>query len=81
MLKRILMTITLAICGIVGVHASEKCEESEKNLTAGVLVCNSKEDKCVNEEDQKESSSSALFSVFCGDDEEIVHLFACKDCQ
>ena len=56
-------------------------EEGQKDLTPGALVCNETEDRCTNEEGKtEETSSSALFSVFCDDSEEEVKL-SCKDCH
>ena len=56
-------------------------EEIQKDLTPGALVCNETEDRCTNEEGKtEETSSSALFSVFCDDSEEEVKL-SCKDCH
>ena len=93
MLKRVLMILGLAICGVINLQAMEKIpssepieqthEESEKDLTPGAFVCNGKEDKCVKDEDNQEegSSSASLFSVFCDDHEDEIQLLACKDCQ
>jgi hypothetical protein len=80
MLKNILMIGALAFCGVMGVQATE-IEENEKDLTPGVLVCNEEESKCFTNDEQEESPSSALFSLFCEDDEEEIQLLACKDCR
>ena len=58
------------------------CEEgSRKDLTPGVLVCNSSEKKCTREGHKEESSSSKLFSVFSNDHKDEENLLACKNCR
>jgi hypothetical protein len=92
MLKNILVICTLAVCGIIGLQAIEpnipssipidqNNERTEKDLTPGALVCNGKEDKCVKDENRRETPSSLLFSVFCQDHQDEENLLACKDCQ
>lgn len=77
MLKKTLIITMLTICGIINIQANE---ENEKDLTPGVLVCNSDESQCSKEEGQEESISSILFSVFCEDDQDEQKVLACKDC-
>lgn len=101
MLKKILVICTLAMCGIIGLQATEQDippsnpieqnkkenqqiianEETDKDLTPGTLVCNGKEDKCLKDEDQQETPSSILFSVFDKDQQDEKNLLACKDCR
>lgn len=76
MLKKALITTTLILCGIINIQATE----NEKDLTPGVLMCNSDESQCLKEEGQEESISSILFSVFCEDDQDEQKVLACKDC-
>ncbi len=74
--KRILLNSpnSLMVC-------EEVKQDVEKDLTPGALVCNETEDRCINEErNNEETSSSALFAIFCDDQEEEVKL-SCKDCQ
>ena len=57
-------------------------EENEKDLTPGVLICNGKEDKCFKDgNDEEETPSSILFSVFSDDKEDEANLIACKNCH
>lgn len=92
MLKKTLMTYILAICAIAGLQAMSPSNpidlEAGKDLTPGALICNSKEDKCKKDEDQKteveqkkESPSSNLFSVFGSDHQDEMNLLTCKDCR
>lgn len=97
MLKKTFMIYTLAIFAVVGVNATIEQQineeilkqteeesqkvEGEKDLAPGLLVCNGKEDKCLKNDDQQESSSSILFSVFNEDDQDEMNLLACKDCR
>lgn len=80
MLKKILMIGALAFCGVMNGQANE-IEENETDLTPGVLVCNEEESKCLTSDEQEESPSDILFSVFCEEDEEEIQLLACKDCR
>lgn len=63
-------------------NCGDEDKEGQKDLTPGALVCNESEDRCVNQNgDNEETSSSALFSVFCEDHQEDEKLLSCKDCQ
>lgn len=67
-------------------YACDKCGLCDKcgqrDLTPGILVCNQREDRCLNEEgDNTESASSHLFADFCDHQQEDDNLLACKDCQ
>lgn len=77
MLKKTLIITMLTLCGIINIQATE---ENEKDLTPGVLVCNSDETECLKEEGQEESTASILFSVFSEDDQDELKVLACKNC-
>lgn len=62
-----------------GKRLTVACED--KDLTPGVLVCNSSEGECLKEINQAESASSILFAVFCEDRQDEMNLLACKDCR
>lgn len=80
-LMRNLFICTLVSLTLIGLEAIEKSnKETAKDLTPGVLVCNGKEDKCSKDEDQEESPSSILFSVFGESQEDEMNLLICKKC-
>lgn len=66
------------------VAACAKCghKKKQKDLNAGVLVCNGKEDKCIKTDNKDNNApASTLFADFCDDAQDEQNLLACKDCQ